>query len=117
MKTELKKGEITKRSLSKYFKEILNYKFLSCNSYRYAIASGKYNIYFGDRSIYIDFSKKIITSVCVGYKDIEKIGVYIGEAGELYLQIDISSGLKVIFSENSAGIEFKDEVKKVLYEQ
>lgn len=116
MQTVLTRNEITRKTIANFFKEILNYKFISCDCYKYAIIIGKYNFCFGDKSLYIEYSVKIITSICVSYKDIEKIEVYIGEDGELYLQIDIDNGVKVIFDENGAGIEFKEKVKAELYE-
>lgn len=117
MKTVLTRNEITRRSITKFFKEILNYKFFCCTCYAYAILSGNYIISFGHKSINIEHNEKIITTIYIYYKNIERIELYIGEYGELYLQIDIDNGVHVIFDENGAGIEFKDEVKEALYNE
>ena len=116
MKTELLKSEITRKSISKFFKEILNYNFLSSTKSKYAMASGNYNFYFLTNSLKIEMKKSII-SFSIDYDDIERIELYIGEDGELYLQIDIDNGVYVIFNAAGAGIELKDEVKEALYNE
>lgn len=115
MKTELLKDEITKESISKFFKDILNYKFVSSTKSKYTITSGNHNFYFLTDSLRIE-QKKSIVSFSIDYDDIEKIEVYAYSEEDYELTIFIDLGVFIILKDG-AGIEFKDEVKKVLYEQ
>lgn len=107
---ELTRNEITRKSISNYFKKILKYKFLSSTRSKYAIISGKYEFNFFPEFLVIRLEKTSF-SISVRYEHIEKIKTYI-------------DGILVIFIENGAfinltdgeGVKFKESAKAAFYE-
>ena len=116
MKTVLTGNEITRESLIKFFKEIINYKFVSCDSYKYVIESGKYNFIFAQDCLIVRYNKDFTSRVCINYNDIKEINLYTCEDdSEIYLQFDTDNGTYFGFDINKAEIEVNEKVKAELY--
>lgn len=114
MQTVLTRNEITKKSVTKFFKYILDYDFKRCNCYKYLIFSGAYDFCFLDKSIIISFTNNLKTAIYIGYKDINHIEIDIGEDDNLYLVIECINGLSIALKDNEQ-IKFSEEVKAELY--
>lgn len=115
MKTELIKNEITRKTIANFFKDILNYKFLSSTKSKYAITSGNYNFYFLTDSLRIE-KKKSIVSFLLHYDDIEKIELFAYGERDYELTIFIDIGVFLILKD-CAGIELKEKVKEELFNE